>query len=131
MSDTTCIVIHKKNKPTSYRTQSSYPLTCGCYLFQASVVEILSEALTDFSTNKLKISLGSIDVLNHIVTHTSMISIMANKAPLSNICFCLFFMVTTTLALHHDWDVEISRCKKQEQERNMSFFPFLPREETL
>ena len=121
MSDTTCIVIHKRNKPTSYRTQSSYPLTCGCYLFRASVVEILSEPLTDFSTNKLKISLGSIDVLNHIVTGPSMISIMADKTPFSNIYFCIFFLVTTTHALHHDWDVEISRCKKQEQERNFSF----------
>ena len=48
----------------------------------------------------------------------SMISIMAN---FGNICICFFFLVTTTLALHHDWDVEISRCKKQEQERNIYF----------
>ena len=52
------------------------------------------------------------------MTQPSMISIMAN---FGNICICFFFLVTTTLALHHDWDVEISRCKKQEQDRNMSF----------
>jgi len=34
---------------------------------------------------------------------------MAKKTPLLNIGICLFFMVSTTLSLHHDWDVEISR----------------------
>ena len=118
MSDTTCTVKIKMNEPASYENKSSHLLadvgllslsTVSCGNTVKSSDRLFHKQAQDFT------------VLNQCA-ESSMITSMVSRTPFINICVCFFFMVSTTLALHHDWDVEISRQYTLHQFSRKTFF---------